>query len=535
MKRRDLSRREIMAGGAALAAGASLPRPAVSQGAAARTLRFVPQANVSSLDPIWTTQFVIRNHSALIFDTLMGIDSRFEPKPQMAEGVDVSADRLTYTFRLREGLRFHDNEPVLARDCVASLRRWMVRDVMGQQIRAALAEMAVTDDRSFTIRLNRPYRQLLFALGKTGTNVAFIMPERLASTDPFQQIPEAIGSGPYRFLRGEWVPGSRSAYERFAGYTPRQEAPDWFSGGKVATLERIEWHIMPDPGTAAAALQAGEVDWWEYPLPDLYPVLRRNRQITVEQTDPLGWTGVLRMNHLHAPFNDARARRAVMMAASQPDYMQAIVGQDTALWREMESFFTPRTPLSGSLGRGLMTGPRDMDAARRLLRESGYAGEPIVLIAAMDIGITKAQSEVTADLLRRLGMNVDFVATDWGTVGGRRQRREPPAQGGWHIHHTWFAGSDLINPAAYSGLRTNGRGAWFGWPENENIEGLIQQWFDADGEVAEKAAAEAVDRASLDFVTYVPTGQFFLPQAWRRNITGIQNAPLPIFFGVRKG
>lgn len=453
----------------------------------------------------------------------------------MAEGVDASADGLSYTFRLREGLRFHDNEPVLARDCVASLNRWMARDVMGGQIRAVLAEMAASDDRTFRIRLNRPYRQLLFALGKTGTNCAFIMPERIARTDPFQQIAEAVGSGPYRFLRNEWVPGSRSAYERFAGYVPRQEPGDWFAGGKVATLDRIEWHIMPDPATASVALQNGEVDWWETPLADLVPVLRRNRQVLVEQTDPLGNIGALRVNHLFRPFSEQKARQALMLACSQPDYMRSLMGDEPNAWREMNTFFTPGTPLAGELGRGRMTGERPMEQARRLLAESGYNGERVILIAAMDIAITKTQSEVTADALRRLGMNVDFVATDWGTVGARRQKTEPPEQGGWHIFHTWFAGADCANPAAYSGLRTNGRRAWFGWPDNASIEKGIADWFDADTPAAAKAAAEAIDRESIDHVSYIPTGQFFLPMAWRRNITGIQKAPLPIFFGVRKG
>lgn len=530
-----MKRRDVMLGGAALAGATTLSRPAVSQGAAARTLRFVPQANVSSLDPIWTTQFVIRNHSVLIFDTLFGIDSKFVPKPQMAEGVEVSGDGLTYAFKLRDGLRFHDGEPVLAKDCVASLDRWMARDVMGGQIKAVLAEMVPTSDREFRIRLNRPYRQMLFALGKTGTNCAFIMPERIARTDPFQQISEAIGSGPYRFVRNEWVPGSRSVYEKFDRYAPRQEPGEWFSGGKVASIDRIEWHIMPDPATASAALQNGEVDWWETPLPDLVPVLKRNRQILVDQTDPLGNIGSLRVNHLHKPFSEIKARQALMLAVNQADYMQALMGDDRTAWREMETFFTPETPLATTLGKGVMTGNRSMEAARKLLAESGYNGEKVILIAAMDIAITKAQSEVTADVLRRLGMNVDFVATDWGTVGARRQRREPPEAGGWHIFHTWFAGADCANPAAYSGLRANGTRAWFGWPDNAKIESGIAQWFDAETPEAAKAAAEAVDRESIDYVSYIPTGQFFLPMAWRRNISGIQKAPLPIFFGVRKG
>jgi peptide/nickel transport system substrate-binding protein len=530
-----MKRRDLIAGAAGAALSARLAAPALAQGAAARTLRFVPQANVSSLDPIWTTQFVIRNHSVLIFDTLFGINSRFEPKPQMAEGAETSGDGLSTTIRLREGLRFHTGEPVLARDVAQSLRRWMARDVMGGQIRLVLDEVVATDDRTVVIRLKRPYRQLLFALAKTGTNCAFIMPERIAATDPFQQISEAIGSGPYRFVRDEWVPGSRSVYQKFDAYVPRQEPGEWFSGGKIAAMERIEWQVMPDPATASAALQNGEVDWWETPLPDLVATLRRNRQIVVEQTDPLGNIGALRVNFLHKPFNHVKARQALMMAVNQADYMTALMGDDPSGWREMNSFFTPNTPLATELGKGVMTGPRSLDAARKLLAESGYANEKVILIAAMDIAITKVQSEVTADVLKKLGINVDFVATDWGSVGARRQKKDPPEQGGWHIFHTWFAGADCANPAAYSGMRANGGSAWFGWPEIPAVEAGIAEWFDSATPEAAKTAAEKIDQASISDVSYVPTGQFFLPQAWRRNITGIQKAPLPIFFGVRKG
>lgn len=535
-----MKRRDLMAGGAGLAATAGfaalggLSAPALAQGAAARTLRFVPQANVSSLDPIWTTQFVIRNHSVLIFDTLFGIDSNFVPKPQMAEGAETSGDGLTTVIKLRPGLRFHTGEPVLAKDAVQSLKRWMVRDVMGGQIRAVLDDITAPDDRTIRIQLKRPYRQLLFALAKTGTNCAFIMPERIAMTDPFQQISEAIGSGPYRFIRDEWVPGSRSVYQKFDGYVPRQERGDWFSGGKIAAIERIEWHIMPDPATASAAIQNGEVDWWETPLPDLVPILKRNRQVIVEQTDPLGNVGALRVNHLHTPFNHVKARQALMLAVNQSDYMQSLMGSDPTGWREMSTFFTPQTPLATELGKGTMTGPRSLDAAKKLLAESGYTNEKIVLIAAMDIAITKVQSEVTADVLKKLGMNVDFVATDWGSVGARRQKKDAPEAGGWHIFHTWFAGADCANPAAYSGMRANGGTAWFGWPDIPEVEAGITEWFDSATPEAAKAAAVKIDKASIEQVSYIPTGQFFLPQAWRRNISGIQKAPLPIFFGVTK-
>jgi peptide/nickel transport system substrate-binding protein len=526
-----MDRRTFVASGAALAA---LPMPALSQGAAARTLRFVPQANLANFDPIWGTQFVVRNASMLVWDTLYGIDSSFTPRRQMIEAEEVSSDGLTWNFRLREGLLWHDNAPVRAADCVASLERWMVRDGMGQMIRTLRQELVAVDDRTFRLRLSAPYPKLLLALGKNNTPIAFMMPERIARTDPFQQISEHIGSGPMRFNRGEWVPGARAVFNRFDAYRPRDEAPSWLAGGKRMLVERIEWVIQPDAATASAALQSGEVDWWETPLNDLIPLLRRNRNIRIDIADPLGNVGCLRFNHLHAPFNDARARQAVAWVVNQPDFMRAVVGDDQSLWQAMGGVFTPDTPNYTEAGGEILTRPRDAAMARRLLQESGYSGQPVTMLVAQDLAPLKAMGEVANALLRSIGMNVDFVATDWGTVGTRRASREPRERGGWNIFFTWFAGADCTNPASYLGLRAHGEGAWFGWPNDPAIERGRDAWFAANSAAEEKAACEAINRAAMVSMPFAPTGFYRANQAWRANVSGIVPGPLPWFWGVSK-
>src|SRR5262245_24705609 len=467
---------KAIAGAGALATG-GLATPAISQRAGARTLRFVPQADLANFDPDWTTTIVARNASVLVWDTLYGLDEELTPQRQMVEAEDVSSDGLTWTFRLRPGLKFHDGEPVLAKDAVASLSRWSVRDTMGQMIRAIENELVAVDDRSFRWKLKKPYPRLLFALGRTAP--AFIMPERIAKTDPFKQISEYVGSGPMKFVRGEWVPGARAAFEKFAGYVPRQEPPSWLAGGKVMLVDRVEWVSMPDPGTASAALQNGEVDWWENPIAALVPVLKANRNVMVDIADPLGNIGAFRMNHLYPPFNDVRARRAVLTAMNQEDYMRAVVGDDPALWKPLPGFFTPGTPLYTEEGGEILKGPRDLDAAKKLLAQSGYAGQPVTCVIAQDQQITKPQGDITADLLKRLGMNVDFVATDWGTVGARRAVKAPPGQGGWHMFHTWHSGADCVNPAVAIGGRASGDKAWFGWPDAREVEAEVAAWADA--------------------------------------------------------
>ena len=531
MDRRSFIKAGVAAG--VVAGSGGMAAPALSQ-AANRTLRFVPQANLANFDPIWGTQYVVRNAAVLVWDTLYGFDDKLEAQRQMVEGEQVSQDGLTWTFRLREGLRFHDNEPVRARDVVASINRWMPRDPMGQLLRALGDELVAVDDRTFRWRLKAPFPKMKMALGKNATPMCFIMPERIASRfDSFTQVNEYVGSGPMRFVRNEWVPGARAVFQRFDGYVPRNEPASWLAGGKRMMVDRVEWVIMPDPATASAALQNGEVDWWENPITDLVPVLRRNRNIAVDIADPLGNIGSFRMNHLQPPFNNPRVRRAVMTALSQRDYMTALVGNDENLWKTLGGFFTPGTPLYTEEG-GEMMKAANMERGRQMLRESGYAGEPVVCLVAQDQPITKAQGDVTADLLRRLGMNVDYVATDWGTVGQRRALKNPPNQGGWSMFHTWHAGADAINPVLYNAVRANGDGAWFGWPNVPAVEAEVPNWLAASNLAEERAAIGRLNRAAVDNVVYAPTGFFLGYQAWRRNVSGIVKGPIPFAWGVSK-
>jgi peptide/nickel transport system substrate-binding protein len=531
------TRRSILASGAALAAASALPRPALAQGAARSVLRVIPHANLTAIDPIWTTAYVTRNASFMVWDTLFGLDSRFQPQPQMAEGHTLSDDRRVHTITLREGLKFHDGTKVRSADCIASIRRWAARDAIGQKLDTLVDEYRVLDDRRFELRLRRPFALTLFALGKPSSNVCFIMPERVAQTDPNTQIrPEdVIGSGPFRFQRDEWNPGALAVWTRNPDYLPRPEPADWVAGGKRVNFERVEWRIIPDAATAAGALQAGEVDWWEMPLPDLFAVLRRDRNIVLEQMNPLGENGMLRFNHLHPPFNNPAIRRALAMAMNQADYMQAIVGNDPALWRHA-GFFTPGTPMASEKGLEALTGPRDLEAAKRALAAAGYTNERVVLLAATDIPINNAQSQVTGQLLRRLGMNLDYVATDWGTVVARRASREPVERGGWSLHHTWWAGFDHANPAGHLGLRGNGTGpgSWFGWPTIPRLEALRDAWFEAPTEAEQKRICEEMQLVAFEELPYVPTGQFFIPFAFRRTVTGILQGPLPLFWNVAR-
>ena len=517
------------AGASAVAAAGGLATPAISQRAAARALRLVPHADLANFDPVWTNAYIARNAGLLVWDTLYGVDAKLQVQRQMVEAEEVSPDRLTWTFRLRPGLKFHDGEPVLAKDAVASINRWAARDPMGAMIKAVENELAVVDDLTFRWILKKPFPKMQLMLGKT-LHCCFVMPARIAATDPFRQISEYVGSGPMRFRKDEWLPGARAVFEKFADYVPRPEPASWLAGGKRIVTDRIEWIVIPDPATAAAALQTGEVDWLEVALPDLVPLLRRNRNVTVGISDPLGWVGTLVMNQLHPPFNDACARRAILMAVSQEDYMRAFVGDDT-LWKPLPSFFTPGTPLYTEEGGDILKGPRNFAAAKRLLAESGYAGEPVTLMAAQDIAQTKVWGDVTADLLKRLGMKVDFAALDYGTQMARAAQKSPPGQGGWQMHVNGYVGADSTNPSRFL---ANGEVETLGSPNSPAVQAEVGAWYDAATLDQEKAAARRLNKAAMDHVLYAPLGWYLLHSAWRKNVTGIVPGPLPFFWGVSK-
>ncbi len=525
-----MHRRTALAGGLA-----ALAAPRIGRGAEARPLRFIPQADLAVLDPVWTTSYQTRDHAFLVFDTLFGQDTDYAAQLQMLDAAGPSPDGLRWDLRLRPGLRFHDGTPVLARDCIASIRRWGARDTFGQALLAATDELAAPDDRTITFRLNRPFPLLPDALAKTAPSPCCIMPERLAATDAFHQVSEMVGSGPYRFVADERVPGARVVYARFDAYSPRSGGtPSRTAGPKHAGFGRVEWLIIPDAATSGAALQTGEADWWLAANPDLLPRLRADKRLVVRTQDPTGIIGTMRFNQLHPPFDNPRLRRAILGAVTQADHMQAVSGPDRALWADGVGYFCPGTPLASAAGMEAISRPRDLDRSRREIEAAGYKNERVALLVPTDIPSTNALAEVTADLFRRLGLNLDAQAMDWGTAVQRRTSMEPVEKGGWSVFQTSWSGLDHATPAGHPFLRGNGLKAAPGWPSSPALEALRDEWLRADGPPAQHALAERMQLQAFQDVPYVPLGQQFQQMAHRAEIAGIQPG-MPVFWGVQRG
>jgi peptide/nickel transport system substrate-binding protein len=517
-----------------MAAASALPAPAVTRAASERVLKFIPQSDLAALDPVWTSATVTHNHAYLVFDTLFAQDGAFKTQPQMVAGYKVENDGRLWTLTLRDGLLFHDGTPVLAHDCVASIQRWAKRDGFGQALMRVTDELSAPDDRTIMFRLRSPFPLLADALGKTAPNTLAIMPERLARTDPFKQVTEMVGSGPYRFLPDEHIAGARAAYARFEGYRPRDGGePDWLAGPKRAWFDRVEWNVIPDSATAAAALQTGEADWWEVADFDLLGLLRRDPALSVFVIYTTGNMAFLRMNQLVPPFDNPGVRRALLGAVDQAAFMQAVAGVDHAAWRSDVGYFSPGTPMATDAGMAPLLAPRDYGRVREAVRQAGYNGERVAALIPSDFANYNALAVVAADMLTKSGFNVDAQTTDWGTVLQRRTSKAPAGQGGWSVFCSSFAGIDMANPATNLPLRSNGPDAWFGWPDSPKIEALRDRWLVAPDLASQQAIARDIQIQAFTDVPYLPLGQYFQQTAQRKTLTGTLKG-LPIFWNVRR-
>lgn len=533
-------RRSTKAGKISMALKAALPAfliaaalgsPALAQ---TKTIRAVMHSDLRVLDPGLTTAYITRDHGYMVYDTLLAMDEHFKIQPQMAS-YKVSDDKLTYTFTLRDGLKWHDGTPVTAEDCVASLKRWGKADGMGQKLMDFTASIEAPDAKTIVLKLKEPYGLVLESIGKPSSLVPFMMPKRLAETPAGKAIPEQIGSGPFKFVQKEFQPGVKAVYEKNKDYVPRSEPPSWTSGGKVVKVDRVEWITMPDAQTVVNAIQSGDIDFSETPSYDLLPILEGDKDLVIHTLSPLGFQTLGRMNFLYPPFDNPKIRRAAFLAASQKPVLDALIG-NPKYYKVCGAVFGCGTPLASDIGAETLIKGNGMEEAKKLLKESGYDGTPVVVMAPGDVGQLKAQPIVFAQFLRDAGFKVDLQATDWQTVVTRRASQKSPKEGGWNMFFTNWAGPDIMNPVA--NVSTNGKGkngGWFGWPDDPTIEKMRDQFARSTSADEQKKLAEAIQKRVYDEVIYIPLGQFEQPSVWRKSLKGVLDGPAtPVFWNIEK-
>jgi len=498
------------------------------------TLRVVKHSDLKIVDPIWTTAYMSRNYGYMVYDTLFAMDEKLDIKPQMVDTYSVSNDKLTYTFTLRDGLFWHDGAPVKAEDCVASIKRWGQRDSMGQKLMQFSKDFKVVDAKTFQLILKEPYGLVLQSLGKPSSNVPFMMPKRIAETPADKQISEYVGSGPFIFKADEWRPGDKAVFVKNPKYKPRSEPPSWASGGKVVKLDRVEWVWIPDHQTAINALIAGEIDYIETPPHDLLPLLEAEKdKIALEILNPLGGQYMLRMNHLHPPFNNIKLRQAALASLQQEDFLKAVVG-NPKYYKTCQAMFICGTPLATNAGAPL-TIKADLERARRLLKEGGYDGTPVVIMQSTDVAVLNNLAPVAANALKQAGFKVDLQAMDWQTLVSRRAKKEPPSQGGWNVFLTNWVAADVLNPIMAAAYATTCDKAWFGWPCDEKMEKLRDAFARETDPQKQKQLAEQIQVYALEFGTHATCGQWYIPTAWRKDrFTGFLQGPVPFFWNIAK-
>lgn len=519
--------------GIAVALGFSLS--AFASVAAESTLRFVPGGDLEVIDPIWTTSAYTMAHGYMIYDTLFSADENGVTQPQMVGSHKISDDKLTYTFTLRDGLNWHDGKPVTAEDCIVSIKRWAARDGAGQILFKRIRELRVVDDTTFEIELKEPFGVLIDLLGKSASRVPFMMPKRVANTDPDTQITETIGSGPFIFVKDEWVPGSKVVYRKNPNYVPRSEPASGRAGGKVVKVDRVEWNIISDKQTALSAIIAGEVDIWEGTSVDLLPVIEADSGLNLAVTNRTGWYGYLIPNHRLPPFDSPKARKGLAWLMDQTTYMQAVAG-NPKFYSTCPSLFACGTPMSTKVGSEAIAG-QDTEKARKLFEESGWDfSKPIVLLDPTDDSSIHAATLVTAQALRSIGLTVDVQAMDWATLSKRRAINEPTSKGGWNIFITYGSGITKADPFFSSVYSASCAKGWYTGACDEELERLRAAWPVSETLAGKQEIARQYQKRGYEIGSpWFPFGQWSQPVAHRKNLVGILPAgSLIVFWNIEK-
>ena len=521
-------RRSLIASVAALATAFS---PIVV--CAQTVLKAVMESDVKILDPIWSGAYITRNYGYMVYDTLFSIDEKFDVKPQMVDTWKTSDDGLVWTFTLRDGLEWHDGKPVTAEDCVASLKRWTAKDSMGLKLATFLSEYKVVDAKTFQFVLKEKFGPLLQALGKPSVAVPFMMPARIAATDPNTQISEYIGSGPFVLKLDEWKPGEKIVFLKNKKYVPRPEPASGLAGGKVVSLDRVEWVWIPDSQTQVNALINGEIDVIGSLDFDNLPLLEKSKGVKIlKGTAPGQFT--FRPNWLQPPFNDVRIRRAAAYALSQPEFMQANIG-DPRFYQPCKALFTCNSPYASTVGMdGLLEG--NIAKAKELLAEAKYDGTPIVMPQPTDLGVIKQIAPVAKAQLEKAGFKVEVQPMDWQSMVARLiSKKGPPSEGGWNAYGTSWSQIDILDPLMNPSIAATCDKARAGWPCDPELEKLRDAFVRAETPAAKKAAAEAVQARAMEVVTHLPLGEWYGVFAARDNITFPKALPqVMVFWDVTK-
>lgn len=521
-----ISRRDLVKTGLAVGTAVSMPSILFAQTApsAAQTVRMVMADELRLFDPIYTTATTTATHGLAIYDQLFALDSKLMPQPQMVGKWGVSDDKKTYTIELRDGLGWHDGTPVTAADCVASIRRWGQVAPGGQLIMRRAKDISSKDDKTFTIALSEPLGLLIDMLANLGGPL-FIMREKDANLAATEQVTANIGSGPFKFNHALAKPGASFTYDRNEKYVPRREASNGLAGGKIVKVDRVVWDIIADQQTALAALQASEIDFVQSPPPDLRTVIESDPNLELQVLNESGEVSMMRMNFLQKPFDNVKARQAMLHLIDQEAFVRTL-SPDPKYTQTVTSLFGSGALYSNDENTGWYKKGGDPEKAKQLFKEAGYAGEKVVILQPTNIASYSNASQLLAATLRKIGINAELAPSDWGGLVARRANKGTVENGGWSIFISGYPDHSLSDPLGTACMVANGDKAWFGWPRNDEYEVLRAKWPDIATLDERKAMARQMQRVWWDFVGSVYLGRTVGPIARRKTLTGLIGTPV---------
>ena len=494
------------------------------------------QGDLRSLDPIWTTANITAYHGAMIYDTLFALDEQMRPQPQMVSKWGLSDDKLTYTFELRDGLKFLTARRVTADDVVASIRRWAARDGARPAHDGAREGPVEEGRQDLRHRAEGALRPDLRDDGEDRDADPLHHAQEGSRDRPEPADHRIHRLGPVHLQSRRNADGSRYVYDRIPNYVPRSEPATGMAGAK--SRQGRPRHLREHAGLADRACRrckAGEIDFFEIPPIDLIDTLESDPNIKVEVLNKTGNYGIMRLNFLHPPFDKPEARQAMLYLIDQEEFMKATFG-NPKYYKKCPSNFACGTPMENDENTAWFKEAPNVNKAKELFQKAGYDGRPVTLLHATNIDFMNNAAQIAAQRLRSAGVNVQLATSDWGGVVTRRAVKTPPDQGGWNIFITWAGARRGRQP---DGLHR---------PSGERREGLVRladrtrtheklrdKWAAAGSLDEQKAIAREIQKNAWNFVPHVWLGQWSSPVAYRKNLNGVLKIPEVVpFWNIEK-
>jgi peptide/nickel transport system substrate-binding protein len=464
--------------------------PAAGQAQAGGAIRVATDAEPNTFDWTSSTATATRLVAWHVFEGLFAIDQAYTVRPLLAAGYTVSPDGLRYTIKLRQGIKFHNGQPMTADDVVASLARWGKLSGGGEETFKFITALRAVDPSTVEITLSAPFGPLITNLGDPKQS-AVIMPKAIAERAGVQPLTELVGTGPYIFKK--WTRGQEIVLARNPAYVSRTENWGGLTGRKVAYADEIDFYPVTDPQVRLSGVSTGQYDFALELPQDLYPKVKSNRSLTADIVKVFSWPGVV-FNKARGPFTDARLRLAVLYAMKDSDLMAAAAGPQ-AFWHLDPGLFFPEQHDVYSTAGSDVYNHQNLDRARELMREAGYKGEKIVLMSTKDYTWMYNMAQVLTPELQAVGFNVDSQVYDWATLLSRRAKPD--------LFDAFITGfSPSIDP---TGIIFFGQ-KWPGWYKSAALDKLLAEW-SRTPVTAGAARTKIMDQIQTLFYTEVPVAK----------------------------